>query len=423
MGNASKLTRSNSAKPKSSKGIKIAQVNIVSLRKNKLELEVLINENKFDVIALNETRLNKNTKDRELYIDWYEIYRNDRDTSGGGVAMYVRSNLSHHCREDITDPNLEILGIEITPNHARSYIVLCWYRPPTSGIDNTTFEALTKILEKTDVGGKEIILLGDTNCDFKGTKDGNTRKLNLIYSKFQFEQTVKEHTRVATHKNSQGELKVTKSLIDHYSTNKSRPIGVTRGLQFLDLINLQRKRLPNMERSQNEAWKLIILNTIDEIRNIRKKRPGKANIIKYACSEYGLDEGDAVKTLKLLESEKAVRAEINKSGNDSYFICEQTQTGNSCKSKNQDAPSCLETFRDGDDDADDNDGDYCDSCKNDGEHDDSDDYGEKDDGDNSDSGGDNGGDIPNILGKVILQKPQQRETKNQYLPWLTPFQN
>ena len=83
--------------------------------------------------------------------------------------MYVRSNLSHHCREDITDPNLEILGIEIAPNHARSYVVLCWYRPPTSGIDNTIYEALTKILEKIDAEGKEIILIGDRNSDFKGS--------------------------------------------------------------------------------------------------------------------------------------------------------------------------------------------------------------------------------------------------------------
>ena len=169
MRNYSKLTRSNSAKPKSSKGINIAQLNFVSLRKNKLELQVLINDNQFDVIGLNETRLNKNTKDRELHIDRYEIYRNDRDNSGGGIAMYVRSNLPHHCREDITDPNLEILGIEITPNHARSYVVLCWYRPPTSGIDNTKYEALTKILEKIDAEGKEIILIGDKNCDFKGS--------------------------------------------------------------------------------------------------------------------------------------------------------------------------------------------------------------------------------------------------------------
>ena len=34
------------------------------------------------------------------------------------------------------------------------------------------------------------------------TQDGNTRKLKLIYSKFQFEQKIKEHTRVAMHKDS-----------------------------------------------------------------------------------------------------------------------------------------------------------------------------------------------------------------------------
>ena len=169
MRNYSKLTRSNSAKPKSSNGINIAQLNFVSLRKNKLELQVLINDNQFDVIGLNETRLNENTKDRELHIDRYEMYRNDRDTSGGGIAMYVRSNLPHHCRENITDPNLEILGIEITPNHVGSYVVLCWYRPPTSGIDNTIYEAIAKILEKIDAEGKEIIPIGDKNCDFKGS--------------------------------------------------------------------------------------------------------------------------------------------------------------------------------------------------------------------------------------------------------------
>ena len=57
------------------------------------------------------------------------------------------------------------------------------------------------------------------------TQDGNTRKLKLIYSKFQFEQKIKEHTKVATHKDSQGEPKVTKTLIDHYSTNRPNNIS------------------------------------------------------------------------------------------------------------------------------------------------------------------------------------------------------
>ena len=49
--------------------------------------------------------------------------------------------------------------------------------------------------------------------------------------------------------------------------------------------------------AQNEPVKLIILNTNDKIRYLKKKRPGKEKIIKYACSEYGLNEND----------EKAVR--------------------------------------------------------------------------------------------------------------------
>ena len=145
---------------------------------------MLINDSKFDVIGASETRLKKNIRDRELFIDGYEIYRNDRDTAGCGVAMYVRNNLSHYYRDNITDPNVEMLGFQVTPNHARSFIVLCRYRPATSGIDNTTFETLTKILEQIDVEGKEIMLIGDTNCDLKGSKDGNTIKLNLITPSF-----------------------------------------------------------------------------------------------------------------------------------------------------------------------------------------------------------------------------------------------
>ena len=157
---------------------------------------------------------------------------------------------------------------------------------------------------------------------------------------------------------------------------------MTCGPVYVEMFTLEKRELQIMERNQNEVSKLIILNTIDEIRNIRKKRPGKANIIKYACSEYGLSEGDAAETLNLLESKKAVRVEITKSGNDSYFICEEFQTENSCKPKNQDAASCLETS--GDDD------DY-----SNGEVDDSDDYSDLDDGDRSDSSGDNGGDNDN----------------------------
>ena len=186
-----------------------------------VELAKLMHDHELDVLGLNETRLSKDIRDSEVSVEGYDIYRHDRDTSGGGVAIYVKDTLSHQKREDIRDPNLEIIGIEITPRHAKSYIVLCWYRPPTEGTDVSTFEALTNIIKKLDAEGKEIILVGDTNCDYKKPKDCNTRKLKLIYSEFQFEQLIKDFTRVAaTTSSNNGEISTSKTIIDHFSTNR-----------------------------------------------------------------------------------------------------------------------------------------------------------------------------------------------------------
>ena len=99
---------------------------------------------------------------------------------GGGVAIYLKKTLSHHRRGDIVDTNLEIDGIEITPKQANSFLVLCWYRRPTDGTDSPTFDALSRLIKRLDTEGKEMIFIGDTNCDYKKPKDSNTRKLKLI---------------------------------------------------------------------------------------------------------------------------------------------------------------------------------------------------------------------------------------------------
>ena len=63
----------------------------------------------------------------------------------------------HNRRYDIDDPPLEIVAVEITPLHARNFIVICWYRPPTPGNDKESFGALRNLLSAVDAEGKEII--------------------------------------------------------------------------------------------------------------------------------------------------------------------------------------------------------------------------------------------------------------------------
>ena len=47
------------------------------------------------IVCLSETWLCPDIKDEEIYVNGYEIIRLDRNRSGGGVAIYIGSNLSY----------------------------------------------------------------------------------------------------------------------------------------------------------------------------------------------------------------------------------------------------------------------------------------------------------------------------------------
>ncbi len=199
-------------------GLKIAFVNIVSLRKHKHELEIILKENEIDIIGLSETRLDNTISDPMVSIEGFRIFRNDRNANGGGVAIYVKNSIPEPVVKLKSD-NLELLSMEIFPGHARPFHLVCWYRPPTSCVDDEAFENLTGVLSGLDEDGKEIMLVGDTNCDFKDSNSANARKLRLIYSEFHLEQMVKDYTRVATTTTVSGEQRTSKTLIDHFATS------------------------------------------------------------------------------------------------------------------------------------------------------------------------------------------------------------
>ena len=62
------------------------------------------------------------------------------------------------------------------------------------GVDIAAFENLRESLEDLDKEGFEIILVGDTNCDFKTIANANAKRLKLVYSEYQLEQLIKKYT-------------------------------------------------------------------------------------------------------------------------------------------------------------------------------------------------------------------------------------
>ena len=138
-------------------------------------------------------------------------------SNGGGVAIYSKDSIRYKLRKDIPHNYLELICVEILPPKAKSYYVVASYRPPSNPVES--FSKLEPIISFLDKEEKEVILLGDTNCDFTEKKgivmDSNAKHLTYIYELFTFKQLITEQTRVTANSSS---------IIDHIATKSPRNI-------------------------------------------------------------------------------------------------------------------------------------------------------------------------------------------------------
>ena len=93
------------------------------LNKNSLvshidDLRVVMSQFKdIDILAINETKLDATIKDGEVHLPGYDVVRKDLESNGrngGGVCIYVLSNINFQLRADLSPNNLECLTVEIS---------------------------------------------------------------------------------------------------------------------------------------------------------------------------------------------------------------------------------------------------------------------------------------------------------------------
>ena len=196
----------------------VASLNVNGLRSHLDEVQLLINNLGIHILALNETKLDPNYPKELTSIAGYQQERLERTSNGGGVSIYIRDSIKYKPRSDVPVDDLEITCIEVEPPKSKSFLVLAWYRPPSD--PGASFDKLEKVLSFLDKEGKEIILLGDTNCYLTPKQaeqpiDNNSKHMLDLYELFSFKQLVEEPTRVTL---------TTSSIIDHIATTCARNI-------------------------------------------------------------------------------------------------------------------------------------------------------------------------------------------------------
>ena len=115
----------------------------------------------FDILTLNETRLDNSILDCEVQIPGYDFIRSDRNRNGGGVAMYIRTVIPYIIRKDLSQDTLELLSIEVKKPKSKPLLISTWYRPPSAKIE--LFEKFENFLKLIDNEDKDIIITGDLN--------------------------------------------------------------------------------------------------------------------------------------------------------------------------------------------------------------------------------------------------------------------
>jgi exonuclease III len=146
------------------KGFKIAQLNIRSILNNIDEFRMYALKHEYDVVCVNETWLDNSVNNHEIDLDGYDLIRKDRNRHGGGVAMFIRNTINYKIRSDIMPENLETITVEITKPKAKPFLLSTWYRPPNMPVN--IFIDYELIIQKMDHENKEIICIGDFNCDW-----------------------------------------------------------------------------------------------------------------------------------------------------------------------------------------------------------------------------------------------------------------
>ena len=168
----------------SAKDLKVAHLNICSLRNKIDELRCLQLLCKFEVLAITETHLDETVLDTALNIDGMKLLRLDhKGRKGGGCALYFAEHLHAIHRKDLFIEGLEAIWLQVKTSSILALFSVI-YRPPDW------------------LRSENIFLLGDFNFSFQGDPDNilhrNTIKLRSIFESFNMHNMIQEATR-STH--------------------------------------------------------------------------------------------------------------------------------------------------------------------------------------------------------------------------------
>ena len=261
------------------RGLHFIHLNINSLLSKIDELREIAKVSRAALIGITESKLDNSVLDGEINIEGYSIIRSDRNRHGGGVACYIRSDISFNIRSDFTD-DIENIFFDILLPKLKPILVGIVYRPPDqSGFLN---KLSSSIANAKFFDLYEAYILGDFNINLisKNTISNSSKRYNEFCAMHGLKQLIKSPTRVTEN---------TSSLLDHILTNsqdKISQVGVMDiGLSDHQITYCTRKVIKEKFNKHRDITIRSLKNYSEEafVNSLRSKFPKLFPVYRCKC--------------------------------------------------------------------------------------------------------------------------------------------
>lgn len=167
--------------------------------KNKIQdINNLVHKYSINILALSEKHLDSSIQNSELPVEGFNVFRKDRNKFGGGVAIFVQSNIPCKLKQNLICYDIEAIWIEVHVPYMKPVLVGCCYRPPDAHLDYLT--CLGEMLDNVSDVSCEFYLFGYMNIDWNDDRCTKKNKLFSYISVCNLHQIVNVPTRIFSNK-------------------------------------------------------------------------------------------------------------------------------------------------------------------------------------------------------------------------------
>ena len=170
-------------------GFKFIHLNVNSLFNKKDHIIDIADTKEYDLILLNETKLDHHVPQSFLVHANYNILRRDRNGRGGGIMVLVKRE--YNIISSSNDPQYELLALQLCIKNVLCNFICCYKSPSINAIEFTSY--LDNYLLSIDLS-MPLFIVGDLNFNLT-TEHG--LPLEKIMVNYQLRNFVEKPTRVA----------------------------------------------------------------------------------------------------------------------------------------------------------------------------------------------------------------------------------